>query len=80
VRKELNDWIETTVKVSMAETNRTMFSNLANTMSRSMFHWVLYDAVNMSYMNMRNALSCMGADTSRMPENPIQRPFQTPTP
>lgn len=80
VRKELNDWIDVTVKVNMAETNRTMFSNLANTMSRSMFHGVLYDAVNMSYMNMRNALSCMGADTSRMPENPIQRPFQTPTP
>lgn len=79
VRKELNDWIETTVKVNMAATNRTVFSNLANTMSRSMFHGVLYDAVNMSYMNMRNALSVMGADTSRMPANPIQQPFQTPT-
>lgn len=78
VRKELNDWIETTVTVNMAETNRTVFSNLANTMSRSMFHWVLYDAVNMSYTNMRNALSCMGADTSRMPESPIQKPIQTP--
>ena len=80
VRKELNDWIETTVKVNMAATNRTVFSNLANTMSRSMFHGVLYEAVNMSYTNMRNALGAMGADTSRMPENPIQRPFQTPTP
>ena len=78
VRKELNDWIETTVKVNMAETNRSMFSNLANTMSRSMFHGVLYDAVNMSYSNMRSALSCMGADTSRMPESPIHSPIQTP--
>jgi hypothetical protein len=80
VRKELNDWIETTVKVNMAATNRTVFSNLANTMSRSMFHGVLYEAVNMSYMNMRNALSAMGADTSRMPQNPMQQPLQTPTP
>ena len=80
VRKELNDWIETTVKVNMAATNRTVFSNLANTMSRSMFHGVLYEAVNMSYMNMRNALGAMGADTSRMPQNPMQQPFQTPTP
>lgn len=79
VRKELNDWIDVTVKVNMAETNRTMFSNLANTMSRSMFHGVLYDAVNMSYMNMRNALQAMGADTSRMPTNHVQ-PIQTPKP
>lgn len=79
VRKELNDWIEVTVKVSMAETNRSVFSNLANTMSRSMFHGVLYDAVNMSYANMRNALQAMGADTSRMPSNHIE-PIQKLTP
>ena len=78
VRKELREWLEVTVKVDMAETNRTVFSNLANTMSRSMFHGVLYDAVNMSYANMRTSLQAMGADTSRMPDNFI-KPFQTPT-
>lgn len=79
VRKELNEWIDVTVKVDMAETNRTMFSNLANTMSRSMFHSVLHNAVSTSYMNMHSALCAMGADTSRMPSVPFV-PVQMPTP